>query len=51
MVGSGSKGGMSSMGLSGSSSGCSVSCSIEEYSCRWMFQGIGGSIGGRSKDG
>jgi len=30
-VGSSSMGGMSSMGLSGSSTGCSVSCSIEEY--------------------
>jgi len=32
-VGSGSIGGTSSIGLSGSSAGCSVSCSIEEY-CR-----------------
>ena len=32
MNGSGSKGSASSMGLSGSSSGCSVSCSSEEYS-------------------
>ena len=30
-VGSGSIGGASSMGLSGSSAGCSASCSIEEY--------------------
>ena len=30
-IGSGSIGGMSSMGLSGSSTGCSISCSIEEY--------------------
>ena len=30
-VGSGSMGGTFSMGLSGSSAGCSVSCSIEEY--------------------
>ena len=46
MTGSGSKGGMSSMGLSGSSSGFSTGCgswyiSIEEYSLRWIFQGIG----------
>jgi len=41
------------MGLSGSSSGFSTGCgswyiSIEEYSLRWMFQGIGtrGSTGG-----
>jgi len=41
------------MGLSGSSSGCSVSCSNEEYSRQWMFQGIGmmGSTRDRSKDG
>ena len=48
MTGSGPKGGASSMGLSGSSS-----CSSEEYSLRWMFQGTGmmGSTGGRLKDG
>ena len=53
MTGSGSKGGTSSMGLSGSSSGFSTGCgswyiSIEEYSLWWMFQGIGtrGSTGG-----
>jgi len=41
------------MGLSGSSSGFSTGCgswyiSIEEYSLRWMFQGMGtrGSTGG-----
>jgi len=51
--GSGSKGGTSSMGLSGSSSGFSTEdgswyISIEEYSQRWMFQGMGmrGSTGG-----
>ena len=37
---------MSSMGLSGSSSGFSAGCgswyiSIEEYSLQWMFYGIG----------
>jgi len=53
MNGSGSKGGASSMGLSGSSSGFSTGggswyISIEEYSRRWMFQGTGtrGSTGG-----
>jgi len=53
VTGSGSKGGASSMGLSGSSSmfstgGGSWYISIEEYSLRWMFQGIGtrGSTGG-----
>jgi len=52
MNGSGSKGGASSMGLSGSSSGFSGVgswySSIKEYSRRWMFQGIGtrGSTGG-----
>jgi len=53
MNGSGSKGGASSMGLSGSSSGFSTGVgsryiSIEEYSRRWMFQGTGtrGSTGG-----
>jgi len=51
--GLGSKGGASSMGLSGSSSGFSTGVgswyiSIEEYSQRWMFQGTGtrGSTGG-----
>jgi len=53
MTGSGSKGGASSMGLSGSSStfstgGGSWYVSIEEYSLWWMFQRIGtrGSTGG-----
>jgi len=53
VTGSGSKGGASSMGLSGSSSGFSTGggswyISIEEYSRQWMFQGIGtrGSTGG-----
>jgi len=53
MNGSGSKGGASSMGLSGSSSGFSTGVgswyiSIEEYSRLWMFQGMGtrGSTGG-----
>jgi len=46
VAGSGSKGGTSSMGLSGSSSGFSTGggswyISIEEYSLQWMFQGIG----------
>ena len=45
MNGSGSKGGVSSMGLSGSSSGFSGVgsryISIEEYSRRWMFHGTG----------
>ena len=46
MTGSGSKGSTSSMGLSGSSSTFftgvgSWYISIEEYSLRWMFQGIG----------
>jgi len=46
VTGSGSKGGVSSMGLSGSSSGFSTGggswyISIEEYSLQWMFQGIG----------
>ena len=46
MTGSGSKGGASSMGLSGSSSGFSTGggswyVSIEEYSLQWIFQGIG----------
>jgi len=43
-VGSGSIGGASSMGLSGSSAGCSASCSIEEYYQWWVLQGIG--VGG-----
>jgi len=48
VTGSGSKGGASSMGLSGSSSrfstgGGSWYISIEEYSLWWMFQGIGTS--------
>jgi len=58
MIGSGSKGGASSMGLSGSSSGFSTGggswyISIEEYSLWWMFQGIGtrGSTGGWTGDG
>jgi len=58
MTGSGSKGGTSSMGLSGSSSGFSTRggswyISIEEYSLWWMFQGIGtrGSTGGWTSDG
>jgi len=53
MNGSGSRGGASSMGLSGSSSGFSTGVgsqyiSIEEYSQRWMFHGTGmrGSTGG-----
>ena len=52
MNGSGSKGGTSSIGLSGSSSGFSTGgswyISIEEYSQRWMFHGMGtrGSTGG-----
>jgi len=53
MNGSGSKGGASSMGLSGSSSGFSTRVgswyiSTEEYSRQWMFQGTGtrGSTGG-----
>ena len=52
MLGSGSKGGTSSMGLSGSSSGFSMGSSwyssIEKYSHLWMFYGIGtsGSTGG-----
>jgi len=52
-VGSGSIGSVSSMGLSRSSTGCSVSCSIEEYCQRWVLQeiGMGGWTGGRSKDG
>jgi len=46
VTGSGSKGGVSSMGLSGSSSGFSTGgsswyISIEEYSLWWMFHGIG----------
>ena len=46
MTGFGSKGGASSMGLSGSSSGFSTGVgswyiSIEEYSLQWMFHGIG----------
>jgi len=46
VTGSGSKGSVSSMGLSGSSSGFSTGggswyISIEEYSLRWMFYGIG----------
>jgi len=45
VTGSGSKGGASSMGLSGSSSGFTTSgswyISIEGYSCLWMFHGIG----------
>jgi len=46
MNGSGSKGGASSIGLSGSSSGFSTGggswyISIEEYSRQWMFQGTG----------
>jgi len=52
-LGSGSIGSASSIGLSGSSTGCSVSCSIEKYCWRWVLQGmgIGGWTGGRSKDG
>ena len=53
MSGSGSKGSMSSIGLSGFSSGLSTGVgswyiSIEEYSLQWMFHGIGirGSTGG-----
>jgi len=53
MTGSGSRGGASSMGLSGSSSmfstgGGSWYISIEEYSLQWMFHRIGmrGSTGG-----
>jgi len=53
VTGSGSKGSVSSMGLSGSSSGFSTGggswyVSIEEYSHWWMFQGTGmrGSTGG-----
>jgi len=56
MNGSGSKGSTSSIGLSGSSSGFSTGggswyISIEEYSQRWMFQGMGtrGSTGGWSR--
>jgi len=56
VTGCGSKGGVSSMGLSGSSSGFSTGggswyISIEEYSRRWMFQGTGtrGSTGGWSR--
>jgi len=56
VTGSGSKGGVSSMGLSGSSSGFSTRggswyISIEEYSQRWMFHGTGtrGSTGGWSR--
>ena len=46
MTGSGSRDGVSSMGLSGSSSrfstwGGSWYVSIEEYSQQWMFQGTG----------
>jgi len=46
VTGSGSKGGTSSMGLSGSSSGFSAGVgswyiSIEEYSLWWMFHRIG----------
>jgi len=55
VIGSGSKGGASSIGLSGSSSGFSTGSgswyiSIEEYSRRWMFHGIGtrGRTGGWS---
>ena len=58
MNGSGSKGGTSSMGLSGSSSGFSTGDgswydSIEEYCRRWVLQGIGigGWIGGRLRSG
>ena len=53
MLGSGSSGGTSAIGLSVSFSGLSASCSIEEYSLLWMFQRTGtrGSTGGRSKDG
>jgi len=53
MNGSGSKGGTSSIGLSGSSSGFSTGVgsqyiSIEEYSRQWMFHRMGtrGSTGG-----
>jgi len=53
VTGSGSKGGVSSMGLSHSSSTFSTGIgswyiSIEEYSLWWIFQGIGtrGSTGG-----
>jgi len=56
VTGSGSKGGVSSMGLSGSSSGFSTGggswyVSIEEYSRQWMFHGMGtrGSTGGWSR--
>jgi len=53
MNGSGSKGGASFIGLSGSSSGFSTGVGsqyifIEEYSRRWVFQGIG--VGGRIVD-
>jgi len=58
VTGSGSKGGASSIGLSGSSSGFSTGggswyISIEEYSLWWMFHGIGmrGSTGGWTGDG
>jgi len=56
MTGSGSIGSTSSMGLSGSSCGCStrggsVKCSIEECSHRWIFQGTRGATGGKLKDG
>jgi len=58
MNGSGSKSSTSSMGLSGSSNGFSTGVgswyvSTEEYSRRWIFQGIGvgGCIVGRSKSG
>ena len=53
MNGSGSKGGASSMGLSGSSSRFDTGdgswySSIEEYSRQWIFHGMGtrGSTGG-----
>jgi len=53
VIGSGSKGGTSSIGLSGSSSGFATRdgsqySSIDEYSQRWMFQGTGmrGRTGG-----
>jgi len=56
-VGSSFKGGVSSMGLSGSSSRFSTGDgswydSIEKYCRWWVFQGIGvGWVGGRSKGG
>jgi len=56
VTGSGFKGGMSSIGLSGSSSGFSTGggswyVSIKEYSRQWTFQGMGtrGLSGGWSR--